>query len=640
VSKQVIAKKLQIEDDLTLDSERVIRNPDDTWFIEYLAPYYIITRDNQYLFASTQAGRRPDRAFYMVPEGYKLGKGQRPFDREIGLRLYEVVKRYLKSCKVLVQEGIQGEAGYKTGLRIIFSLENPHTAYIAWMGLKMVYPPEEGMEVQCWNYIVPERLPDDIVAEIRVFWPDFDPDEPLTLYDLTGVERDVRRVMSLRVDYFGGAYKKPNLTLVWNRGEADGLVSYHAGTTEDRILKGLSGTGKTTLSVGSTLQQDDACLGKPCYEGGKIARVQIIGLEAASFAKSEGLTEESPEWPGLMKSRESYPDGSHPIVLAMNIDCEGVEYRMEEIAGHKVKVPRQIPGERIGSLQCTRYGKSGTTNGRFIFKFSELNPNWTPGLTKWLKSECLSFRRFDVMEPIFRVIDPTMAVALDSACESIVTSAVAGKVPGTRIRSYAATDFMAREQSRQALAKLRMYSDLGLGFDGRLVFFIVNTGYVGEYDIDGKQIRVLDGSGESVVKIDEATGQPDLDAQGTPRYVGQGEKITVADSKRLVDLVEHRKIQSWITHPVFGYLIPDPRELEEKHGMTDFRKRFNLLRFYTVEQIIEFYRRDIAERTEFLCTLFAGQQGEADLRPVIEVWERCEIPDPEVIRAFYEEHYG
>lgn len=158
---------MQIEDEFALDCERVIRNTDDAWFIEYLAPFYIITRHNQYLFASTQAGRRPDGAFYMVPEGHKLGKGQRLFDPDIGRRLYDVVKRYLKGCKVLVQEGIQGEAGYKTGLRILFSLENPHTAYIAWMGLKMIYPPEEAMEVQCWNYIVPERLPDDMVAEIR-----------------------------------------------------------------------------------------------------------------------------------------------------------------------------------------------------------------------------------------------------------------------------------------------------------------------------------------------------------------------------------------------------------------------------------------------------------------------------------------
>jgi len=635
------AGRIIVEENFELDAENVILNPGDDFFIEYLKPYYVVTADGQYLFACTQAGRRPDRAFYMVPEGYRLGKGQRSFDREIGLRLYDVVLRYLKRCKVLVQEGVQGEAGYKTGLRIVFSLENPHTAYIAWMGRMMVYPPEEGMAVQCWNYIVPERLPDGVVAEIRSFWPDFDPDEPLTLYDLTRMDEDRRRVMSLRVDYFGGAFKKPNLTMVWNRGEADGLISYHAGCTSDRILKGLSGTGKTTLTVGPELQQDDACLGKPHYgSDGRIEEVQIIGLEAASFAKSEGLTPESPEWVGLMKSRQVGPDGKRPLVLALNIDCEGVEYRLEEIAGHVVKVPRPIPGQKVGSLQCTRYEKSGTTNGRFIFYFSDVNPNWRPGLEKWLRTEGLSFRRFDIMEPIFRVTDPVMAVALDSACESIITSAVGGKIPGTRIRSYAATDFMAREQSHQALAKLKMYSDLGLGLDGKLVFFIVNSGYVGEYDIHGKQRLLLDEDGQPIVRIDEATGRPYLDAQGKPVYLGRGEKIRVEDSKRLVDLVEHRKIQNWIVHPVFGYLIPDPLELEEVHGMKDFRRRFNPLRYYTPEEFLAFCRRDIEERTAYLQDLFSGQEGEEELYDVIHVWERCTLPSPEEIRAFYERHYG
>ncbi|MFW9986384.1 MAG: hypothetical protein ACFFDJ_07475, partial [Candidatus Odinarchaeota archaeon] len=110
---------VNIEDDLSFDDKDVIRNPDDAWFAEYLKPYYVKTADGQYLFGNTQAGRRPDRAFYIIPDGYKLGKGQRSFDREIGLKLYDVVLRYLKTAKVIVADGIQGEADYKTGLRII-----------------------------------------------------------------------------------------------------------------------------------------------------------------------------------------------------------------------------------------------------------------------------------------------------------------------------------------------------------------------------------------------------------------------------------------------------------------------------------------------------------------------------------------
>ena len=74
----------------------VARDPDHDWFREFLRDYYVVTKDYQYLFGSTQAGRRPDRAYYMVPPNYRLGKGQKAFDRERGKKLYEVVLRYLR----------------------------------------------------------------------------------------------------------------------------------------------------------------------------------------------------------------------------------------------------------------------------------------------------------------------------------------------------------------------------------------------------------------------------------------------------------------------------------------------------------------------------------------------------------------
>jgi len=478
---------MEIEPNFELQDRNITHNPDDSFFRDFLKEYYVVTADNQYLFASTQKGRRPDCAFYMVPEGYKLGKKQNAFDAEIGKKLYEVVLDYLKTCKVLVQEGIQGEEGYETGLRVITSVQSPHNAYMAWMLKMMVFPPKHGMEVSCWNYVAQEPLPEEYVSRIREFYPGFNPEEPLTLYDFTEMEKDVRRVVSLGVDYFGGAYKKPNLTMVWNRAESDGMISYHAGCTHDRVLKGLSGTGKTTLTVGPELEQDDALLGKPVERGGKIRKVRLIGLEAASFAKSQGLEDGSPEWPGLMKSMETLEDGSHPVVLAMNIDCEGVEYVMDEINGYRVQIPRVRKGQSAGQLICTEYDSAGTTNGRFVFLFSELNKSWGKGgEPKWMKTESLSFKRFDVMEPIFRVTDPVMAAALDSACETIITSAIAGQEEGKRVRSYAATDFMVREQSRQALLKWRMYRDMDLGLGGNLVFLINNAGKVGASTIDGK----------------------------------------------------------------------------------------------------------------------------------------------------------
>jgi hypothetical protein len=637
-----MTKTFAIEPGVNVVRENVKHNPSNEFYIEFLKPYYVFTKDGQYLFGSTQKGRRPDRAFYMVPENYKLGKKQRKFDTKIGKKIYEVAMDYIQKEKppLVVQDGIQGEHGYEVGLRFTLSVRNPHSAYIGWMSKLMVFPPKKNMYIDCWNYCIQEKLPDKYVKEIQSFWPEYDPDVPLTLYDLTEMVNNVRRVLSLGVDYFGGAFKKPNLTMVWNKAEADGLISYHAGCTSDRVLKGLSGTGKTTLTVGSELEQDDACLGKPIFNGnGTIVETKLIGLEAASFAKSQGLTSDSPEYPGLMKSGEVDSNGKRHIVLAMNIDCDGVEFVTKKISTYNVNVPQQIPSEEIGSLQCTKYEKSHTTNGRFIFLFSELNPDWGKSREKSLKSEALSFKKYDILEPIFRVVDPKMAVALDSACESIITSAIAAQKPGTRVRSYAATDFMAREQSYQALLKLKMYEDMGVGLEGKLVFFINNAGFVGEYDFDGNQIKKLDKNGKPIPKRNPETNEILKNELGEITYEGQGEGIKVGDSKRLITLVENRKIEDWIKHPVFGYLIPDPKELETKHGMKNFGKRFNPLNYYTPKQYLDFIKRDIKERTEFLEDLFKEQKGYEKLKDIIYIWKKCKIPSEKEIKKFYDTYY-
>ncbi len=635
--------RVLIEPGVEFDAENVYRNPSDKWYADFLKPYYVITEGGQYLFGSMQVGRSPSRAFNMVPEGYRLGKKQLPFpkDVEIGKRFCRLVKEYLKQSKVIVLDSIQGEAGYEVGVRVVVSVENPHSAYIAWMGKLMTFPYKEGVKISCWNYIIPEPLPSDSMEEVRSFWPDFEEDKAISLYDFTSMDEDIRQVLSVKFDYFGAAFKKPNLTLVWNRGEFDGMISYHAGCTSDRILKGLSGTGKTTLTVGPELEQDDAVLGKPIYDDkNMIDRVQLIGLEAASYAKSEGITEQSPEYQGLMKSAKVGPDGKRPVVVAQNIDCEGIEYRIEEIAGWQVKVPRALPGRQVGAMTCTRYEQSATTNGRFIFQFSELNPGWGSKKEKWLKSESLSYKRFDMLEPIIRAVDPAMAAALDTACESIITSALSDQPVGARVRSYSATDFMVRQQCEQAVLKMKMYEDLGLGQDEKLVFFITNSGYVGEFNLDGKQKLRLNEGGKPVPKIDEVTGLVEKDGKGEIQYQGMGEKITVHDSKTLVDLVEHRKIENWIVHPAFGYWIPDPKELEKRHGMKGFATRFNPLRFYSPEEILVFWERDIEERAKYMDDLFNGQELYEQLLPVINVWKECTIPSAGDVKAFYETNYG
>lgn len=643
-----ILSEVNIGYDCIISSDSmIIRNPDHEWFEEFLKPYYIITKDFQYLFGSIQTGRRPDRVYYMVPSGYRLGTGQKAFDRDRGTKLYKVVMKYLREEKipVLIQDGIQGEHGYEIGLRTTISIKNPHLAYVGWMGKLMVFPPKKEMQIDCWNFIVSEPLPLKYVNQIREFWPNFDPNEPMTLYDFTNIDQNRRRVLSLRVDYFGGAFKKPNLTMVWNKAESDGYISFHAGMTSDRVVLGLSGTGKTTLTVGPDLEQDDACIGKVIRnpETNKIEKVQLIGLEAAAFAKSQELDKTSPEWPGLMKSLElDEVSGKHHIVLAMNIDCKNVKYKYENIANYNVKIPVVEEGKQPGSLLCKRYHDSGTTNGRFIFSFKCLNPDWGKSKEpRYLKTIVLSMKRFDYIHPMFRVNDPIIAVAFDSAVESIITSAISAQKPGTRVRSYAATDFMAREQSEQALLKLEMFRDLGLGLDGKLAFIVLNTGAVGEHDINGNQIRLHDEHGEPIPKIDKKTGEILRNELGEMIYQGQGRKISVYHSKKLLALAENRLINNWIPHPIFGekILLPDPVELEQGWGMKGFGKAFNRLRYYTIKEILDFVNRDIEERTQFLIELFKGQKRATELAAVINIWKSVPISDVSLIEDFYHKYY-
>ena len=591
---------VNVSEYLTIPEERIILNPSDEFYINYLKPYYVITKDGQYLFASTQKGRRPDQVHYMIPKGYKLGTGQKGFDIDTGKAIFSIVMNYLKDGpRLIVADGIQGENGYEVGIRSIVSVANPHSAYISWMGKMMVFSPKDGIKPSCYNFIVPEKLPEEYVNQIKKVWPEYNENEPLSLYDFTGMKNDIRCVLNLGIDYFGGAFKKPNLTMVWNRGESDEMISFHAGLSESSVIIGLSGTGKTTLTVGPNLEQDDAILGKVIAKDDKIVDLKLVGLEAASFAKSEGLSEKSPEYPGLMKSR----DKKH-IVLAMNIDCEGVDYVKKNISGYDVEVP--VATGDAGSLLTKSYEKSGTTNGRFIFLFSDLNSSWGKK-DKYLRNFVLSFKRYDIFNPLVKVTDPRMAVAFDSACESIITSAISGKIPGTRVRSYSATDFMVREQAKQAVLKKKVFYDMGLGQNGKINFLIINTGFVGEFNLEGKSIG--------------------------------GEKITVYDSKTLLKLSTHGLIKNWIKDPVYGYLIPSPKELSDVHGMKNFEERFNPLNYYSPHDYLEFVKIDIKERKDFLHKIFSSQINFTNLEDVISVWDEIKIPSPKEIKNFYDTHY-
>ena len=73
--------------------------------------------------------------------------------------------------------------------------------------------------------------------------------------------------------------------------------------------------------------------------------------------------------------------------------------------------------------------------------------------------------------------------------------------------------------------------------------------------------------------------------------------------------------------------------------MIDFGRRFNILNYYTPKQYLEFIKRDIKERTEFLEDLFKGQEDEEKLKDIIYIWKKCKLPTEEKIKEFYETYY-
>ena len=590
---------------------RVIKNPDRKWYLNYLKKYYLVTEDGQCLFGSRHKGRDPSIVYYVVPDSLSTGNNQKRFDAEKAYSIFDIATEYLSIQEVLYQDTVMGYGERSVFLRHKISLVNPHSAYLGLFAKEMAFESQGVIENATTNIIIPETMPDEYVQRIKLIFPDYDPERGLTLVDLTG---DYYRVLSLNLDYFGSAGKKPDLTLWWHIWENKGDLSDHSGSKRGMSLKGQSGTGKTTLTIGKDIRQDDAAT--RILERGRNGRIKAmysIGAEAASFAKTEGLNSSSPEYDPIMSSKKGN------FVPCLNVGCKGAKYEVKKVREHSTCVPVRIKNEKAGNLIFDDYQSAGTNNGRAIISFKFLNPNWKEDRTR-ITSDGMSVRHFGFTMPIFRIRDPRRAAAFVSACETINTGAVRGVKPGSPKVSPFATDFMAGEHADQTLLYFSAYSDIGLkGHDGGIIFFVNNSGSIGTQNpYTGKMAK--DDNGKML-----------------------GEKITVKDSKLLVDLIEswNLKEDKWKREPVLGLWIPSPKYLE-KIGLKDFCKRFNPLKFYTGEQIAIMAKKLVEERTKFLRELFSGQDEEDSLRQrgIIDIWKKFKIPDAAVIEDWYTRHFG
>jgi len=102
----------------------------------------------------------------------------------------------------------------------------------------------------------------------------------------------------------------------------------------------------------------------------------------------------------------------------------------------------------------------------------------------------------------------------------------------------------------------------GPGAGWELIFFINNSGYVGEYDF-GRQILKRDAKRPAASQDRRGDGPPTArPLAAKPFSRATAKRSEVRDTKTLVDLIEHRKISAFVRNPVYGYLVPDPKELK------------------------------------------------------------------------------
>ncbi|MBE3588360.1 MAG: phosphoenolpyruvate carboxykinase (ATP) [Thermoanaerobacteraceae bacterium] len=216
----------------------------------------------------------------IVEDGVRLGAGQRGISLERAGRLAEEVHNYLRDKAVIRLDRQMGNhPSFKLHCRLYITREY---ARIPLQCQMMLFEPEN-----------PEAEPD----LVSIYVPEW-PERIIFCHPEAGV------TYILGTDYFGEC-KKSFLRMAMYKVKKQGWLGLHAGSKVLRvrdaagrlkevgfILFGLSGTGKTTLTMhdhglsgeeGVAIRQDDVVMMNP--------RGYCYGTESGFYIKTEGLDE-------------------------------------------------------------------------------------------------------------------------------------------------------------------------------------------------------------------------------------------------------------------------------------------------------------------------------------------------------------
>ena len=262
----------------TVSSLRIIDNP-DMEALRQMARYEEKTTQHGSASYVTKVRNRSAKNTYIVANGISIGVRQREVPFADALSKAQEVQEYLKERKLIRLDKKMGEsAGWSYHCRLYITAEY---ARIPFMWDNTLFDIED------------KNAEPDFVS---IFVPEW-PERLIFLDPLAGV------TYILGTDYFGEC-KKAFLRMAMFKAKQNGGLGLHAGSKVIRIEKdneiqnvgfimfGLSGTGKTTLTIhdhglsgneGVIIKQDDVVL----MDG----HGRCYGTENGFFIKTEGLDE-------------------------------------------------------------------------------------------------------------------------------------------------------------------------------------------------------------------------------------------------------------------------------------------------------------------------------------------------------------
>lgn len=388
----------------------------------------------------TKVTSRSAQNTYIVGDGVSLGVRQKSLSAKEADEIIDAVHNYLQGQEIIQVDRQMGETSPATyHCRLFVTKEY---ARLAHMWHYTLFPTDEEGDPDFISVYVPE-------------WPE--------LIILAYPEEGVTYILG--TDYFGEA-KKSFLRQAMYRFKVEaGGLGFHAGSKILRVIDqegklaelgfimfGLSGTGKTTLTIhdhglsgeeGTIIRQDDVVL--------MDAEGHCHGTENGFFIKTEGLDEGQ----RVLYNAATEPRASFENVMVHedgSIDFDNVEL---------------------------------TSNGRGVVPRRDVEG--TDDIIDLPKAHRVIFitRRDDIIPPVAK-LDPVQAAAYFMLGESIETSAGDPTKAGQSKREVGTNPFIVgpeAEEGNRFLAILRANPDMEC--------FLLNTGSVGaKGDFAGEKITI------------------------------------------------------------------------------------------------------------------------------------------------------